>query len=440
MGTLKHQLKLLNRERFKHKRKIGLVLSGGCVKAAAFHLGVCWALQKYGFRFAGGSSEEVKEKFYKDEMTVKTYVGSSAGAIVAAFLASGFDVKTIIQSFVTKGKKPFFSFLRKEKKGPSSLSRMKLKPITYKDIFHINVKVSSPFSFFSHLFNLFRTNSFLKGEGGVELFLKKSFKVNGFFNTSKLEKYFRENVCKENSFQSLGVDLSVIATFLNKSQKMVFSSAPPEKENSYKTKYASYASISQSVAASASSPPFFSPYSIENEKGEKQHFFDGDIREPLSTHVAEEKGCDLIFASYSIQPYHYNEKLGSLHRHGMPLILNQALYQIWEQKIQRKKQEKEKLKTLFHSLDEKMKQSCLKPKERLQLLKVFESQTQFNPHVNTLYIHPDPQDEDMFFLDHFSLNQDILLKIIKKGFRAGLSSLKKFHEKSEEMKNKEKIL
>jgi hypothetical protein len=41
-----------------------------------------------------------------------------------------------------------------------------------------------------------------------------------------------------------------------------------------------------------------------------------------------------VIASYSIQPYHYNENMGSLHEYGIPLIFNQALYQVVQQKIE----------------------------------------------------------------------------------------------------------
>jgi predicted acylesterase/phospholipase RssA len=70
------------------KKKPALVLSGGGIKAAAFHAGVCLALKEKGFRFAGGTKDEV-DHHHHDHRTIATYVGSSAGAIVTSFLASG---------------------------------------------------------------------------------------------------------------------------------------------------------------------------------------------------------------------------------------------------------------------------------------------------------------------------------------------------------------
>ena len=73
--------------RIRNKKKLGLVLSGGGIKAAAFHIGVCLALKEKGFKFAGGSKELVRQKFPKGTpLTFEVYVGSSAGAFVSSIL------------------------------------------------------------------------------------------------------------------------------------------------------------------------------------------------------------------------------------------------------------------------------------------------------------------------------------------------------------------
>ncbi|GIW21809.1 MAG: hypothetical protein KatS3mg068_0816 [Candidatus Sericytochromatia bacterium] len=45
----------------KNKSKIGLVLSGGAVKAACFHIGVMLAMQRFGFKFHGGLLKNSRE-------------------------------------------------------------------------------------------------------------------------------------------------------------------------------------------------------------------------------------------------------------------------------------------------------------------------------------------------------------------------------------------
>src|SRR5665213_1907173 len=114
--------------RLSDKKKIALVLSGGGVKAAAFHIGVCLALREKGFKFAGGTSVKDRLQFEGKPLTFNLYVGSSAGSVLATFLASGYSLDSIIDAF-TKGA------------GLSSLTRSKgqdstyLKPIGYSDIF-----------------------------------------------------------------------------------------------------------------------------------------------------------------------------------------------------------------------------------------------------------------------------------------------------------------
>ena len=103
--------------------------------------------------------------------------------------------------------------------------------------------------------------------------------------------------------------LYIVATDLNRSQKVVFG-AFQNKADLPDTRYASFAKISEAIAASASLPPLFTPYKLTNEQGQNMYFFDGEIRDTLSTHVAADEGADLVVASYSMQPYSYKPKNG----------------------------------------------------------------------------------------------------------------------------------
>lgn len=114
--------------KIRNKKKIALVLSGGGVKAAAFHVGVCLALQEKGFRLVGGTRERVEESPHiNDPLAIKTYVGSSAGALITAILASGHSVEEIIHSFEMGA-----GVL----KGP--LEKTKLRALSYFDIYSPN--------------------------------------------------------------------------------------------------------------------------------------------------------------------------------------------------------------------------------------------------------------------------------------------------------------
>ena len=48
------------------------------------------------------------------------------------------------------------------------------------------------------------------------------------------------------------------------------------------------------------------------------YYIDGEIRDTLSTHVAIDAGADLVIASHTHQPYHFQKEIGSLTEHGFP--------------------------------------------------------------------------------------------------------------------------
>lgn len=394
-----------------NKKRIGLVLSGGGIKAAAFHIGVCLALREKGFHFAGGTKEQVKRNFPEnDPMTIRLYVGSSAGSFVAAALSAGYSLDALVNAFKVG--------VSSQESRTDEHTLDHLRPFGYKDIFSINtsnILKSIPLS-------LLRRSMVT---GGFETLLKDRFKVNGFFNSKGVERYLREYALSHNEFRQLGVELFIIGTQLNHSRKAIFGNFP----HSHKTKtlkYINYAKISEAVAASISLPPIFAPYKIKTPVGKELHFFDGEIRDSLSTHVASDHGADLIIASYSYQPYHYTEEIGSLHKYGIPLILNQALYQVIQQKIDRHIQYKSDIKAIYNSIQDYFTLAGLSDEHREGVLEIIRKQVNYKANVDYIYIHPRSQNYEMFFADHFSLNPDVLERIVRIGFRSAISQLRQY--------------
>ena len=389
------------------KRKIGLVLSGGGVKAAAFHMGVCRALEKMGIQFSGGSPSQALPESSRDKPSIDLYVGSSAGSVVCTMLASGYSVKSILKSFQK----------RQKWNNPLNTScETNLKPLSYSDLFSVNGK-----NWFYFLPNLIKSRSVLSGS--LETLLKNGFKINGVLTTKGLEKYIRQQVWPENTFSSLGAELYIVTTQLNHTRQVIFGNFKQNKEGK-RILYANNAKISEAVAASSSLPPIFAPYGIKNKEGEEIFYFDGEIRYTLSTHVAEEQGCDLIISSYSIQPYHYNKEVGSLHEKGIPLILNQALYQVVQQKIESHINHNETIRGIYDKIKTEF-EAHLSPTDLTNILQIIEEKAHFRPNTDYIYIHPDPQDYEMFFADHFNLNPTNLSRTVEKGFRAAINQLDK---------------
>ena len=79
-------------------KKIALVLSGGVVKAAAWHLGVTLALEELGFSLKSNKNSSPGQDLNQKSLEIGTYVGSSAGAMICVYLASGYTPQDIIQA------------------------------------------------------------------------------------------------------------------------------------------------------------------------------------------------------------------------------------------------------------------------------------------------------------------------------------------------------
>jgi predicted acylesterase/phospholipase RssA len=395
------------------KKKIALVLSGGGVKAAAYHIGVCLALKEKGFAFAGGSKEWVHQKYPSSKPdpkpTIRLYVGSSAGSFVASILASGRSLESLITAFqVGVGNSPFYKLPEEEH----------LKAIGYRHIFNLNSK-----RMLSWLPESLLQKSLLTG--GLEVFLKQGFKLNGLFNTNGMERYLRKYVLDENDFSRLGVELYIVATQLNHSRKTVFGPFL-ESTKTDVAKFIGYSKISEAVAASSSLPPAFAPYPITRPDGKVIYHYDGEIRDTLSTHVAADHGADLIIASYSMQPYHYSPEIGSLHTYGMPAIINQALYQVLEQKVAKHILFQQQKKDTYLAVKKSCEELNLSVDVKNKLLNVVKENLAFKPEIDYIYIAPRAQNYEMFFADHFSLNPVILEKILRIGFKSGLQVLKDY--------------
>lgn len=393
------------------KKNIALVLSGGGIKAAAFHIGVCLALKEFGFRFAGGTKEQVAKNFPTDDpMVIRLYVGSSAGSFVASVIAAGYSLESLVNAFELGTGVPHPSF--------TDHHTTYMKPFSYSNVFSFNTK--------NILMALPRTllSNPLALPGGLEGLLKNLFRINGFFTTKGAERYLRESVLYHNDFHKLGVKLFILGTELNHSRKVIFGPETSSTENA-DPMYLSHVPISQAVAASTSLPPFFAPYKILGADQQENYYYDGEIRDTLSSHVAADQGADLVISSYSTQPYHYAKALGSLHRYGIPVILNQALYQLIQQKIEKSIDHQRRVKTCYQLIDQYCLDKNITDLQREGLLKIIQDVFQMRPEVDYLYIHPKPQNHEMFFVDHFSLDPKILGHIVRMGFKAGMSKARR---------------
>lgn len=372
---------------FKNK-KIGLVLSGGVVKAAAWHLGVSLALEELGFKLGGYNKVQESD----DELNINTYVGSSAGAMISTYFANGYSPHEIIDATIGK-------------KG-------KLKAVSYKDMLHLKrpeIKTKKP-EFFDPL-------------GGFPFLIKRILKpflsTSGFFSTEGLRKYLIENVLKSDKFSELDVDLFVIATQLDNSRKVIFSKYNyPNPSHDSTSHYYTDTNISDAVAASMSVPPFYTPFPIKNERtNDVDYYIDGEIRDTLSTHVAIENNCEIIISSWTHTPYHFHDEIGSLAHYGIPSIAIQSIFLMIQKKIVTARAQFKTAEDILKTIHSYMKNENFSERQQKEIIRILESKLSYKKNLKFIDIFPDHKDYRTFFTNQFSLESDAMAVVIRQGYK-----------------------
>jgi predicted acylesterase/phospholipase RssA len=394
------------RETISKRQRTAFVCSGGATKAAAFHMGVGLALQEKGFRFQGGLKSKQATSQPRHPLDIDTYVGSSAGSIIAAYLAAGYSVDQI-----------FNAYLGKKKDSP-------LKPMSYGTL--MSVKSSQHEDATQE--GLTKRLRSLTGSA-IDLIYRRQrlLSLSGLFTTAGIEEYMREDVLPSNKFQDYNAHLCIVASQLNHSKRVIFTNNPkPSPSDDPGCIYETKVRISDAVAASVALPPIFSPYGIRSSKGKIIYFFDGEIRDTLSVNAAENLGADLIFASYTHQPYHFSREVGSLTKFGITAIGIQAIYLMIERKIQSAIYARNQKLAALEAVNEYCKDAKLPEKHRKKITEILEKELSVSPNTRYIYINPRPRDHEMFFGDHFNFSAKFMEKIVRIGFMSGIETLRKY--------------
>jgi predicted acylesterase/phospholipase RssA len=401
------------KKRISRKKKLALVLSGGGTKAAAFHIGVAYALREKGFDFQRGLKTDQQDPAPHSRM-IQTYVGSSGGAFITTVLAAGYSLENISASFLNQASQEGSQFF------PRPLPRLQ-----YSKMFKIRPEIAKEqVTQFAAVRDIM--GSLMDGRF-PSLLQFKWLKMTGLFSTSGLEQFIREEVMPSNRFSDYRAELFIVSTKLNDSQKVVFgknSYAPPPHDP--RCEYQTHARISDAVAASASLPVVYAPYHIPDEQGRSHYYIDGEIRETLSTHIAVDSGADLVFTSYTHQPYRFVKEIGSLTGLGLPAIVVQAIYILIEQKINSTYESYRSKKAAMNEVYRYCKDAGLGDEQSEKILRILEKELNQSRALDIIPIHPDPSDTRTIMAEHFTLNPRKLTEIVKAGYKAGMRNLSRY--------------
>lgn len=380
-------------------KKIALVLSGGVVKAAAWHLGVTLALEELGFSLKNNKNSSSGQGFNQRSLEIGTYVGSSAGAMICIYLAAGYTPQDVIQATL-------------------GLKGSRLRGITYKDMFYIKrPELRAPKSDLYYPLEGFPT--LLKN------FLKPIISVPGFFTTEGVRNYLVKHVIEKDTFEDFAADLFIVATQLDHSRKVIFSKYNyPNPSHDSTSVYYTGTGVSYAAAASMSVPPFYCPYPIKNtHTGGIDYYIDGEIRETLSTHVAEDNGCEVIISSWTHTPYHFHDEVGSLVNYGLPPIAIQSIYLMIQKKIVASRAERAKAIDIIDTVNDYMKMEKFSQAHRREIMAILQRKLNVNPKVKLIDIFPSHHDYKLFFANSFSLNSKVSAHAVEAGYKRAMQIL-----------------
>ena len=379
--------------------RVALVAGGGAVKAYAFHVGVLRGLEEDGFFFRSGLRWSPR-KAPKGTREIDTYVGSSAGACAVAAMAGGNRVEDLRAGLMgTHPKVPKFGY------------RTLFVPVA-----------PNPLKYVSRLARRWRL-------GG----LRPSHLLNmgGFLTTAGVERYFRRHVLPTNRFTDLAPHLFLTATQVNNSRKVVFGPVDSMAQGGgYDPSCAYYDNvpISHALAAAVAVPPVFAPHAIVSpSSGKRFHYYDGEVRETLSAHIARDAGADFVIASSIWSPYSFDEQVGSLADMGMAVIAEQAIHQAIEQKVDQDRRLGRKFDRLLQLIEAHGQRHHV-PNEVTGELREQVSELLGHRPLQSLYVSPDRADHEVFLHSPFSFDRQTVDRCIDAGHRAYRSSVERSPE------------
>ena len=192
------------------------------------------------------------------------------------------------------------------------------------------------------------------------------------------------------------------------------------------SQYENEIEISHACAGSAALPPIYAPYPIKYKSGKEIHYIDGEVRDTLSTHVAGDAGADLVIASYTHQPYHYIQEIGSLTEYGLPAIAVQSIYLLVEQKINNHIFNRKIQRNAINSVHHYCKEHGIAEEHRKRISEILETELHHRLDVDTIYIHPHPKDTALFFGEAFTLAPKKLSEYVRSGFHAAIETLSRY--------------
>lgn len=265
------------------RSKTALVLAGGGVAGAVYEIGALCAI------------DDLLDQLSVNDLDI--YVGTSAGALVAACLVNGISPRTLL------------ALLETPIAGIDQLAPHHVFSFNLPDLLRRSVRL--PAALLATLRRLI-----WEGQQASLLDLVETLAAGlprGLYDTSTLERYLRDVFTRpghSNDFRQLSHELAIIATDLNSGQRAIFGQPPLDS-----------VPISLAVCASAALPLFYQPV-----RAGSSDYMDGGVRGSVSLDVAIDRGAKLIICINPMVPFDNTRRTigGSIGDQGMQHIGNQV--------------------------------------------------------------------------------------------------------------------
>lgn len=325
----------------KKSPKIALVLAGGAVTGGAFKLGGLKAL----------------DDFLVNKKTIEfdTYVGLSAGAVLAAPLAAGISPAEMLKSLEGKSSQ-FDRFAPSDVYNPAvrdfftrpaqfALDALTFLPGTVGDLLgqlpDLARKLRRPLADAWRRPGLNTLQDLLEPIG-VAIARRRGFPSpldylpSGFFDNSSIERYLRRNFEESgipndfrNLYRATKKELYIGAMNLDSAERVIFGH---DEDTS--------ATVSEAVQASSALPGFYKPARINGVD-----YVDGGVRRTANIDVAIEHGADLVICYNPFRPFsnriRRTQKNGEVHVEGELLaesgfltVINQVFRTLLHSRLQ----------------------------------------------------------------------------------------------------------
>jgi len=230
--------------------KTALVLSGGGLTGAMYHIGALRAL-----------NDALLDRSVND---FDVYVGTSAGAVIGSCIANGIRAKDLVRAVAGEA-------------GPANLNRADVLSPNYEEMLRklAGLPAIAAWACWHYLRNA-RDMDFVDF---VMLFADAL--PSGFFDGESIGRYLSrvfKFTGKTDDFRKIKADLQIIATDLDNGERVVFGRGNNDR-----------VPISRAAAASAAIPVLYAPVKLGGRE-----FVDGGLRGTASIDIAIERGADLV--------------------------------------------------------------------------------------------------------------------------------------------------